>query len=882
VPLNPGTRLGPYEITGSLGAGGMGEVYKARDTRLDRTVAVKVLPEIFALDPTLRARFEREAKAISALNHPHICTLHDVGEERSTSFLVMEYVDGVPVSGPMPPARAIPIALQICDALVAAHRAGIVHRDLKPSNILVTKSGTVKLLDFGLAKALGRGGADDGAAAQVNVTRTSALTGAHTVIGTPQYMAPEQIEGHEADARTDVFALGCVLYELLTGTRAFEGATVSGVMAAILATEPRPLRELQPVTPPALEWIVSRCLAKDPDDRWQTVRDLRAALERVGQDAGGAAAVAPVATRSRLPWVAAAVGLALALAATLVAARMWSAAPEPDTRVFASQFVPPTSPIRAPALRLALSPDGTRLAYVAPDENGRVLLWVRRLEALTAQPLPGTFNASAPFWSPDSRFIAFQADGRLKKIDASGGAVITLCEALASPPGTWSRDDVILFSAPTGQLSRVSAAGGTPVPVTTLSEGERLHISPVFLPDGRHFLFASPLAGSRVGAIHVGSLDSPDVKVLMPSATSNSIYAEGSLLFLRGTTLMAQPFDPSTRTLSGEPRAIAEHVLINPTTGTGAFTVSQRGVLAYQTSMGGAGTSLVWVNRKGERLDGLGQPDIYLDVQLAPNGRRASVTVVSPDSRASDVWLLDVVRNIRTRYTFGPEPAAAALWSPDGSRLAYTVRRTSGTAIVVKSPTGAGSEEVLVDEMVDRYPLAWSPDGRYLLCNQTRGALSGTLCLISLDGDRTPRPFLNSGFSEIPAVFSPDGGWVAYVSDESGTKEVYVTSFPQPKEKWQVSTHGGDFPRWSHDGTEIFFLGADRLMASAVSVQGAELQVGAVRELFPVRWPVGTRSPYDVSRDGQRFLVNMADADPGATPITVVVNWTAKMRGEGR
>ncbi len=468
MSLTEGTRLGPYEIGIPLGAGGMGEVYKARDTRLARTVAIKVLPDLLAGDPLLRARFEREARSISALNHPHICTLHDVGQEGSVAFLVMEYVEGRPPSGPMPPDVAVAIAIQICDALVVAHRAGIVHRDLKPSNILLSgRSGAparggapnVKLLDFGLAT---RAAQAHHSQVSIDATVTGALTGAHTIVGTPQYMAPEQIEGRESDARTDIFSLGCVIYELLTGKRAFEGKTASAAMAAILATEPRPMRELQPVTPPALDWIVSRCLAKDPDDRWQSVRDLRAALERVLDEPGapGGVSTAAVRHRSRAPWMVAGVALALAAFASAAAVRFYSDAPEPDARVFTSLFVPPTNPANPPALRLALSPDGTKLAYTAPDATGRVLIWVRSFATLDPQPLPGTTNASAPFWSPDSRHIAFQADGSLKRVEATGGPVLSLARAEQSPPGSWSVKDVIVFTADTG-LAQVPASGGS-------------------------------------------------------------------------------------------------------------------------------------------------------------------------------------------------------------------------------------------------------------------------------------------------------------------------------------------------------------------------------------------------------------------------------------
>jgi serine/threonine protein kinase/dipeptidyl aminopeptidase/acylaminoacyl peptidase len=883
MAIASGTRLGPYEITGSLGAGGMGEVYKARDTRLDRTVAIKVLPSLLASDPALRARFEREARSISALNHPHICTLHDVGQEGSIAFLVMEYVDGLPPSGPMPPEMAIPIAIQICDALGAAHRAGIVHRDLKPSNILLTgrpgrsaRTGTphVKLLDFGLATRA----AQPQSGAAIEATVTGALTGAHAVIGTPQYMAPEQIEGREADARTDIFALGCVIYELLTGKRAFEGKTASGVMAAILATEPRPMRELQPVTPPALEWIVGRCLAKDPEDRWQTVRDLRAALERVLHEPVSTSAAAPLQrTHPRLPWIVAASLLALALVAALAAVRLYFDRPAPDARVFTSLFIPPTNAVNPPALRLALSPDGRKLAYTATDASGRVVIWVRWLDRLDAQPIPGTMNAAAPFWSPDSRFIGFYADGTLKKVDVAGGPVVTITRASAGPAASWGANDVIAFTDNTN-IARVSASGGVATKITSVrqEEGERLHISPFFLPDGRHFLYAVGLAGSVVKSIRIASITGDTDVVLLPDATSNAMYASGRLVFLRDTTLMAQPFDVNTLKLTGEPQPIAEQIQINPSTGTGAFSVSQSGVLVYQTGSTAAGTALTWLDRSGKKLGIVGERTGYLDLRLSPDGTRVAATVVAENSRTSDVWVIDLIRRVRTRFTFGAV-GAGAIWSPDGDRLAYVVRREGSSSIVQKASNGIGQEQVVFEDRRDKFPLSWSPDGRFLLVNEVLGALRGSLLVLPVAPGSKPYKYPNSGFSEIPAEFSPDGKWIAYVSNEGGRKEVYVTTFPELSGRWQVSQTGGDYPRWRRDGKELFFLTADRMMSAEVNATGPQFAVGVVKPLFDTRW-VPARSVYDVTADGSRFLMVTWDPSPTDAGFNIVVNWPAALR----
>jgi eukaryotic-like serine/threonine-protein kinase len=873
MALAPGTRLGPYEITGSLGAGGMGEVYRARDTRLDRTVAIKVLPELFATDATFRARFDREARAISALNHPHICTLHDVGVEGRTSYLVMEHVHGQPVQGPLPLPQAIAVAIQICDALEAAHGAGIIHRDLKPSNILIAKTNPpqIKLLDFGLATRVI-------AAADRSAEETlSALTVPRTIVGTPQYMAPEQIEGREVDVRSDIFALGCVLYELVAGDHAFEGNSPSSVMAAILATEPRPLRERLPITPASLDWIVMRCLAKNPDERWQTVRDLRASLERVLEEA-------PPSLRrpsSRLPWIAAALAGTIAIGATAASLMLYRRTPPPDTRVFVSDFVAPTTPTGPPALRLSMSPDGRKIAYIAPDANGRLAIWIHALNSLSAQPLAGTLNATAPFWSPDSRVIAFIADGKLKRIDASGGAVTTICTAPGAPPGTWNRNDMILFTS-ASVIARVPAAGGTPVPVGAAvksddAQGVRIQIAPVFLPDDRHFLFTSGVPGAGVREVRLGSIDASQSTVLLSDATSNATYANGYVLYLRETTLMARPFDSVALKFTGDAVPLVEQIQVNPTTGTGAFTVSRNGVLAYQTSVGAGGTTLAWFDRTGRNLGTVGERTGYLDVELSPDGTRASVTRPTDGAALPDIWIYDLARKLPTRLTFGRERTAAAVWSPDGTRVIYAVQRDSGSALLEKSASGPGGAKVLLEEKNKHlHPVSWSPDGRFLLYEIVLQSMRGTLGVLPLTSGGKPYLFLNSGFSEIPASFSPDGQWVAFVSDQSADrKEVFVTGFPQPAGIWQVSTSGGDFPRWSHDGKELFFLGPDKLMAASISTEGGQVKVDDAKSLFDVRWPVGTRSVYDVAPDG-RFLMNVWDSGV-SLPITIMINWTAKV-----
>jgi Tol biopolymer transport system component len=648
-------------------------------------------------------------------------------------------------------------------------------------------------------------------------------------------------------------------------------------MAAILATHPRPVRELVPITPATVEWIVARCLAKDPGDRWQTVRDLRAALERV--------LVEPQPTTSaqsgvsRLAWAVVAVAVtAIALAAAFLA--LPRPQPEPAGTLAMSEFIPPTRPTGPAVFRLAVSPDGRRLAFTAPDTNGRLALWVRSLDSLAAQPLAGTKNAAAPFWSPDSRVIAFQADGKLKRVDASGGTVTTVCSLLASPPGTWSRDDVILVTGESSIIARVAASGGTPTRLLQLDEktGERVQLSPSFLPDGRHFVYASALPGSRSRAVYLGSLDNEHGTRLIDDATGNVVYASGYVLFLRSSTLFAQPFDISTLKLSGEAKPIAEDILVNPATGTGAFTASQNGILAYQTSTNGDSTSLTWYDRSGKDLGNTGEHAGFFDLQLSPDAKYATVTLPSDSGRSSQVWIYDLQRKLKTQFTFDREPSASGVWSPDGTDIIYAKHSPRGSVLIRKAASGAGTGTVVFEDKTNTLvPLSWSRNS-FLLYEIVFSARSGKLGVVPVTGEPKSYMFLDSQFSEIPAQFSPDGRWIAYVSDQSRQKEVYVTSFPRRGAVRQISTSGGDFPRWKSDGRELFYLTPDALMSAALSVKDEQVEVGQITKLFDARWSPSTRSPYDVTADGQRFLVNVFEPGTTPAPITIVTNWTAKTK----
>lgn len=880
----------------------MGEVYRGRDTKLQRDVAIKVLPDLFARDPERLARFEREARTLAALNHPHIAQVYGVVDlppqsgSHGTAGLVMEFVDGEDLSqrigraGAIAIDDALPIAIQIAEALDAAHEQQIIHRDLKPANIKVTSAGSVKVLDFGLAKALDSRPEglryEDGVAQGISPAQSPTITSPFqmsqlgVILGTAAYMAPEQAKGKPVDKRADIWAFGCVLYEMLTGTRPFAGEDVTDTLAAIVRADPD-WSALPADTPPAVRTLLRRCLVKDRRERLPDIGAARLEL-RDAQTAGVVAvptAQIPGIRRATLARQVAPAAAISAIAAAIGFQAARSTGMPADLPLVRSVIVPPAALSGAPALRMQLSPDGRKLAFVAPGESGRAVLWVRPLDSSSAQPLAGTTNASAPFWSADGRWLAFTADGKLKKVEASGGAAITLADAVPTPPGAWNKDDIILFTGP-GGLRRISASGGTPVPVTTVdaSRGERTHIAPFFLPDSRQFLFATGTAGMASRGVSIGSLDEPTTTPLLEGST-NAAYANGHLLFLRGSTLMAQPFDPERRTLTGQALPVAEDVQVNPSTGTGAFSVSENGVLVYQTGPA-AGTQLIWFDRTGKRVGSLGESALYRDVQLSPDGRFASVTIGATTSADSAVWLIDLKRNLARRFTFGAENAFAAVWSRDSQWLVYSARRGRTADLFRKRVAGTGPEEILLQDDREKIPLGLSPDGTLLYYVPT-GAATGKLHVFNLTGDPKSTPLLNTPYSQIPASLSPDGKWLAYVSDETTRREVYVTSFPDATGRWQISTEGGEDPRWSATGKELFFVAPEKLMAVDVTTTKGAFDAGPATPLFEVRVPapaLGTRSSYGVSPDGQRFLFNTWDPRAALTPITLVVNWPQSVK----
>ncbi len=903
MALTQGTKLGPYEINSPLGSGGMGEVYRARDTRLGRDVAIKVLPAHLSSDPDLRQRMEREGRAISSLNHPHICTLHDVGSQDGVDFLVMEHLEGETLAdrlrrGAMPLEEALQITIKIADALDKAHARGIVHRDLKPANIMLTKNGP-KLMDFGLAKPAPGLSSTSGAGSLTPSTPTmsaAALSGSAdpltqkgTVVGTFQYMAPEVLQGAEADARSDIFSFGCVLYEMFTARRAFEGKSQFSVLGAILDKEPDRISAVMPNSPPRLDETVWRCLVKNPDQRYACMHDVRIQLEALAEASPQAAAIPAESLKprgSRLPWLVAAIATLLAL--SLAAAYIFQA-PKPAP-VVRSSILPPAGtafvtmlPASGPAV---LSPDGTRLAFTARDEKSKVLLYVRSLTSLTAQPLPGTEDATYPFWSPDSREIGFFIPGKLEKINAAGGPPQNVCDAISGRGGAWGQDGVIVFTPyATQTLFRVSAAGGTPEPASKLdaSRVENSHRWPSFLPDGKHFLYwARSSRGAQENSLFVGELGSLQAKPLMKSE-SMAVYASGHLLFMRGQSLMAQPFDPRRIELSGEPVPIAEHVAVNGATAYPLFSASHTGALIYQSGETSGGWNLLWFDRDGKQTGAIPQVDRYLSPALSPDGSRLAVMIFAGSLGIGDIWIFDLARGTGTRLTFGGESHTAATWSSDGKTIYYASNLKGSSHIYAKAADGSGPERVVLEtsDMVE-IPDSTSGDGRYLVYHrrdQSKNETGYHLWAIPLSGDGKPFPVVQDAFDEGSAAVSPDGKWMTYQSNESGRREVYITAFPARGAKWQVSTNGGTSARWRRDGKELFFLDpTDKIVAVDVNASGNAVQLGTPHDLFQTVGIQREYGPFDVTADGKKFVLNSGNLKEGSEPFTLVLNWPADLK----
>ncbi len=908
MAILPGRRLGPYEILSAIGAGGMGEVYRARDTRLDRIVAIKVLPTHLADRTELRERFEREARTIASLNHPHICTLYDIGQQDGVDYLVMEYLEGETLAhrllkGALPLEQVLQYAIEISDALDKAHRKGVTHRDLKPGNAMLTKTGT-KLLDFGLAKLK-----QEAAPANVQLselpTASDPLTAKGTIVGTLQYIAPEQLEGKEVDARTDIFAFGAVVYEMATGRRAFEGKTQASVISAIMSSEPAAMTSLQPMTPPALDHVVKRCLAKERDERWQSASDLTNELKWI---AGGGAqiALAPTAATKGIralgqrPLILGLGSLLLGLVIASLAAWNLKPLPQPSPQPVTRTVIdlPPGQQLAGleNGRAVALSTDGAHLAYVA-RQGGTQQIYLRAMDSLEARPIPGTEGAINPFFSPDGQWLGFFADGKLKKISVSGGAALTLGNA-ANPSGAnWGSLGTIAFAPENvSVLQQVPDAGGAPQPLTRFEKGDVTHRWPEFLPGGKAVLFAAgPGALNFANAqVAVQSVGGGEKRNLLQAGTQPGYAPSGHLVYAQRGTLMAVPFDPQRLTATGGAVPVAEGVLQSPSSGAAQYSFSATGSLVYVSgSVQSARRRLVWVSRNGAEQPLAAPAHAYVFPRLSPDGRRVAVTIQEQETQ---VWLYDLPRETLTRLTFEGNQNYNAVWTPDGKRIAFESTKEGPLNIFWQLADGSGGLERLNTSEYVNAPMSWSPDGQLLAFIEVNPTTQRDIWVLRM-GDPSPgsgqipsaasgqgrkaQPFLRTPFDETLPRFSPDGHWLAYISDESGRYEIYVQPYPGPGGKWQISTEGGTEPVWNPNGRELFYRSGDKMMAVDIATQPG-FAAGTPRMLFegpyePAPVPIDN---YDVSPDGQRFLMIKPSEQAQAAPtqINVVLNWFEELK----
>jgi eukaryotic-like serine/threonine-protein kinase len=892
MALSPGTKLGPYEVVAPIGAGGMGEVYRAKDTRLDRTVAIKILPTHFSADPVRKQRFEREAKTISSLNHPHICVLYDVGQQDGTDYLVMECVEGETLAkrlekGPLPLEQVLKYGAQIADALDKAHRSGVVHRDLKPGNIMVTRGGA-KLLDFGLAKPAVAG------LATITLTMDAPVTEEGTIVGTFQYMSPEQVQGKEVDGRSDIFSLGTVLYEAVTGRKAFEGKSQLSVASAILEKEPAPISTMRSMTPPSLDHVLKKCLAKDPDERWQSARDLKSELSWIVESGSQAGVPAPVVTagkrRPGVVWMIAAAGVVAAIALLVGYLRLATLRPP----LLISSVVPPpgTRFIGLPKV----SPDGRTLLLVVLDAQRRSMLWSRPLDSPSAQPIAGTEGADDPFWSADGRSVGFFADGKLKTVQASGGPVMTLSDAPFPIGGSWNDQGIILFVPQLGAgIYKVSASGGAPTLLLRLDKSKFSdYRGPDFLPDSRHFTYTASSSESAYSGTYFASLDGHENK-LIARTTSNPAFSSGYLFFAQptgsGADLMAVAMDPVSGAVAGEPKLVAHGIEYLSAPDESPFSVSD-GTLIYQTNPAGAAIAptLVWLDRSGKKISEVPGGLNSSDLKLSPDAQKVAYSKGDPNS---DIWVQELKRDVPMRLTFDTSvDKGAPIWSPNGTEVLFDIALGGKTppGIYRKSASGTGDQELLArpkepDAML--WPTDWSRDGKFILCVQGEiiARNRGEIWVLPISVDRKPRVFIRAPAAAYDGQFSPDGHWVAYVSRESGREEVYIVPFDGNQvsntapfeqvaitKRWQVSANGGAFPRWRRDGKELFYVApGNQFVAVGVETKAGAFSLREARPLFRASLAAAA-FPYDVSPDGRRFLVNTF-GETETLPLTLVVNW---------
>jgi serine/threonine protein kinase len=892
MAVAPGTQLGPYEIGSPLGAGGMGEVYRARDTKLGRDVALKVLPATFATDPERMARFRREAQVLASLNHPHIGAIYGFEDSGGVHALVMELVEGPTLAYRIAPGaialdEALQIAREIAEALEAAHERGIIHRDLKPANIKVTPDGNVKVLDFGLAKAIQ--GDPSSSYIHTSPTITTMTTQPGIILGTAAYMSPEQAKGKSVDRRTDIWAFGCVFFEMLAGKRPFEGETVSDALAAVIRAEPEwPL--LPSSTPQAIRKLLQRCLKKDPRQRLQAIGDARIALEEVlsgaSQELPAATEMRTEAWRRQLPWTVAA---AVVILAVLFAAKYYTPKPEALPAIVSQIAPPPNTRFVFTGINPGppnLSPDGKWLVFSAVTSDGRQLLWVRPLNSEAAKPLDGTDRATFPFWSADSRSLGFFANGKLNRLDVSGGPPLALCDIASGRGGTWAADGTILFTPNVSSpVFRIAASGGTPQQVTTLngSLNERSHRWAQWLPDNKHFLFFAQRAVVGTGGVYIGSLDGSAPKLIMQN-DSNAVYSlSGYLLFVRQGILMAQRFDARQLRVDGDAVPLVEHVGVNAITSRAIFGVSETGMMVYEAGdpMGDT-DQLIWYDRTGKQIEATGTPGLYLEPSVSADGNRLAISSLAGGTGNLNIWVFNLARATKIRLTFPPSSDRQPNWAPDGKAVAFVSNRDGPPHIYLNASDGTGSPTALTADDASEFAPRFSPDGRYLLFERlaeqpnSRREIWGVL----LSGDRKAIPVIQSQYDVYAPALSPDGKWLAYESRESGRPEICVIPFLHGSGKWEVSTGGGVLPRWRRDGRELFYISTDnKIMSAEVTEQGSSLLIGKVQSLFQVNpVPFAGGSNYDVTGDGNKFVVATLAASQMPEPLTLVVNWVALLK----
>ena len=886
-----GQTISHYKIVEKLGEGGMGVVYKAQDTKLDRFVALKFLPPHLSASEADKSRFIQEAKAASALNHPNVCTIHDIQEHDGQIFIVMEYVEGQTLQEKKSGVsfkQAIDIGIQMADGLAAAHEKGIVHRDIKPENIMIRKDGIAQIMDFGLAKLQG----------------VSRLTKEGSTVGTAGYMSPEQVQGQDADHRSDIFSFGVVLYELITGQQPFKGVHDTALAYEIVNVDPAPMSSIKPEIDATLDAIVLECLEKDPNERSQSAKQVANDLKRFKRESSKTRMSRITAARpvqktyagsfegareqvsnraGRVLWVVSAVSLLVAFGfgvAYLFTPRLEKPViralippPEKENFFFYGNYGGPP----------VISPDGKRIAFVAADSTGKRYLYVRALQSLTAQRLSGTEGAVFPFWSPDNQFVGF-ASGRLKKVEASGGAPISICAAPNFRGGSWNSDGSIIFTpGPTSALLMVSSSGGTPTLLTKLDQSrkENSHRWPSFLPDGKHFLYFARTVASGAqgegGTVRVASLDGKIDKVLVVTS-SNAVYSSGYLLYVREKDLVAQPFDDGALELRGEPVTIAEGIGYDVSVTRGLFTASRDGILVYQTGNVQLGSRLIFYDRTGKRLGVVGGLAEYISMSLSPDAQRIAAGIYDYQAHNNSLWILDVVRETRARFTFEASYNQGAIWSPDGSKICYASNQGGTYNLYSRTSSGAGGAELMLQTNQDKFPFDWSPDGKFMIFGVNGGAQTGQdLWLLSVQ-DRKASPFVQTEYNESDGRFSPDGRWIAYDSNESGQTEVYIKPTMGEGSRWQVSTSGGAFPLWRRDGKELYYLSPEnKVMVAETILKPSTIDVSNVHPLFDV---AGIAQPgsYDVSHDGKRFLLNMLSETQNQTPMTIVVNWDAELK----